>query len=59
MRRVLHGGVGPRAKPGDGRSPSRREAPRAGEAERGAKGPAEQGWGPDGSAGGAGRHAPG
>ena len=35
-------------------------APHGGErfARRSAKGPAEQGWGPDGSAGGAGRHAP-
>jgi hypothetical protein len=39
---------------------TRREAPSGGRhlAKRDAKGPAEPGWGPDGSAGGAGRHAP-
>ncbi len=41
------GGRPPGGASGSGRSPP-----------RGAKGPGEQGWGPDGSAGGAGRHAP-
>jgi hypothetical protein len=42
----------------EGRSPSRGAAARSREAASTAQGPAQQGWGPDGSAGGAGRHAP-
>jgi hypothetical protein len=52
MGRARRGGA-PGAAPQAGHAS---EEPRSGS--RACTGPAERGWGPDGSAGGAGRHAP-